>query len=68
MKKILLLFIITFFVMNQLSAQLQGQGRVDSLLRQLPKANEDTKETEEERSEVERQLVYIIIPLCSQLQ
>ena len=41
-KKILLLFIITFFVMNQLSAQLQGQGRVDSLLRQLPKANEDT--------------------------
>jgi tetratricopeptide (TPR) repeat protein len=42
MKKIFLLFIITFFVMNQLSAQLQGQDRVDSLLQQLPKANEDT--------------------------
>jgi len=42
MKKILLLFIITFFVMNQLSAQLQGQDRIDSLLRQLPKANEDS--------------------------
>jgi tetratricopeptide (TPR) repeat protein len=42
MKKFLLLFIITFFVMNQLSAQLQGQARIDSLLRQLPKANEDT--------------------------
>jgi hypothetical protein len=42
MKKILLLFIITFFVMNQLSAQLQGQGRIDSLLHLLPKANEDS--------------------------
>ena len=42
MKKILLLFIITFFEMNQLSAQLQGQDRIDSLLRQLPKANEDS--------------------------
>lgn len=42
MKKLLPLFIITFFVMNQLSAQLQGQDRVDSLLHQLPKANEDT--------------------------
>jgi tetratricopeptide (TPR) repeat protein len=28
--------------MNQLSAQLQGQDRIDSLLHQLPKANEDT--------------------------
>lgn len=42
MKKILLLFIITFFVMDQLSAQLQGQDRIDSLLRQLPRANEDS--------------------------
>src|SRR5690242_20742193 len=42
MKKIFLLFIITFLVMNHLSAQLQGQDRVDSLLQQLPKANEDT--------------------------
>jgi tetratricopeptide (TPR) repeat protein len=42
MKKIFLLFIITFFVMNHLSAQLQGQDRLDSLLQQLPKANEDT--------------------------
>ena len=42
MKKFLLLFIITFFMMNQLSAQLQGQGRIDSLLHLLPKANEDS--------------------------
>jgi tetratricopeptide (TPR) repeat protein len=42
MKKLLPLFIITFFVINQVSAQLQGQDRIDSLLRQLPKANADT--------------------------
>ena len=42
MKKILLLFIITMYVQKQSLAQLQGQDRIDSLLGQLPKANEDT--------------------------
>ena len=42
MKKILLLFIITMYAQKQSLAQLQGQDRIDSLLGQLPKANEDT--------------------------
>lgn len=42
MKKLLSLFILIFSVVNQLSAQHQGQDRIDSLLLQLPKANEDT--------------------------
>ena len=41
MKKLLLL-IITVYLQNPLQAQLQGQGRIDSLLTQLPKAKEDT--------------------------
>ena len=42
MKKILLLIFITAYVQLQSQAQLEGQGRIDSLLGQLPKANEDT--------------------------
>ena len=42
MKKLLLLFIITGQVRQQSLAQLQGQERIDSLLGQLPKANDDT--------------------------
>jgi len=41
MKKLLLLFIIVSLG-KQSSAQLQGQERIDSLLKQLPKATEDT--------------------------
>ncbi|MGN6530156.1 MAG: tetratricopeptide repeat protein [Ginsengibacter sp.] len=42
MKKLLLLFIISVFALKQSPAQLQGQQRIDSLLGQLPKAQEDT--------------------------
>ena len=42
MKKFLLLLIITICAGKQSLAQLQGQDRIDSLLGQLPKANEDT--------------------------
>jgi len=42
MKKFLLLLIITICAGKQSLAQLQGQDRIDSLLSQLPKANEDT--------------------------
>ena len=42
MKKILILIIITAYVQKQSPAQLEGQGRIDSLLIELPKANEDT--------------------------
>jgi len=42
MKKLLLLIIITGQVRQQSLAQLQGQERIDSLLGQLPKANDDT--------------------------
>jgi tetratricopeptide (TPR) repeat protein len=42
MRKLLLLFIITVCIEKQSPAQLQGQERIDSLLRELPKANEDT--------------------------
>src|SRR6185437_11783269 len=42
MKKLLLLIIITGQVRQQSRAQLQGQERIDSLLGQLPKANDDT--------------------------
>ena len=42
MKKLFLLFIITSCIMTRSRAQLQGQDRIDSLLAQLPKANEDT--------------------------
>ena len=42
MKKILLLIIITVYVQKQSLAQLQGQGRIDSLLGRLPKTNDDT--------------------------
>jgi tetratricopeptide (TPR) repeat protein len=42
MKKLVLLIIISASVQNQSWAQLQGQERLDSLLGQLPKANEDT--------------------------
>jgi len=41
MKKILILIIIVY-VHKQSLAQLEGQGRIDSLLGELPKANEDT--------------------------
>jgi hypothetical protein len=52
MKKLLLLFIISVLVQKQSQAQLQGQGRIDSLLVQLPKANEDTSK------------VKLLIDLC----
>ena len=42
MKKIFLFFIITICAGKQSPAQLQGQDRIDSLLSQLPKANDDT--------------------------
>ena len=42
MKKLLLSLLIVAGVEKQSSAQLQGQDRIDSLLGQLPKANEDT--------------------------
>ena len=42
MKKFLLLLIITICAGKQSPAQLQGQDRIDSLLSQLPTANEDT--------------------------
>ena len=42
MKKLLVLIIISLYVQEQLWAQLQGQERIDSLLGQLPKVNEDT--------------------------
>ena len=42
MKKLLVLIIISLFIQEQLRAQLQGQNRIDSLLGQLPKVNEDT--------------------------
>ena len=42
MKKFLLLIYIAFYVQDQLWAQLGGQGRIDSLLVQLPKAHDDT--------------------------
>jgi len=42
MKHFLILIIITVYVQKQSLAQLQGQGRIDSLLIELPKANEDT--------------------------
>jgi len=42
MKKLLLLFIISAFALKQSPAQLQGQQRIDSLLRQLPQTKEDT--------------------------
>ncbi len=42
MKRLLLLIIITVYIQKQSQAQLQGQDRIDSLLGQLPKANEDT--------------------------
>ena len=42
MKKFILLLIITICAGKQSLAQLQGQDRIDSLLSQLPKANEDT--------------------------
>jgi hypothetical protein len=42
MNKFLVLIIIAVYVQKQSLAQLQGQGRIDSLLGQLPKANEDT--------------------------
>jgi hypothetical protein len=42
MKKFLLLLIITICAGKQSQAQLEGQDRIDSLLSQLPKANEDT--------------------------
>ena len=42
MKKLLLLTIILLWVQKQSRAQLQGKDRIDSLLRQLPKASEDT--------------------------
>lgn len=42
MKKLLLLFIISMVILTQSSAQLQGQQRIDSLLRQLPQTKEDT--------------------------
>src|SRR6185312_2087754 len=42
MKKLLLLFIISVFALKQSPAQLQGQQRIDSLLRQLPQTKEDT--------------------------
>ena len=41
MKKLLLLLVIAS-APGQSHAQLQGQPLIDSLLRQLPKANEDT--------------------------
>ncbi len=37
-----MLIIISLFIQEQLRAQLQGQNRIDSLLGQLPKVNEDT--------------------------
>jgi two-component system, NtrC family, sensor kinase len=42
MKKLLLLIVIAVHVQKESRAQLQGQDRIDSLLGQLPKANEDT--------------------------
>src|SRR4051812_18367785 len=42
MKKILILIIITVYAQKQSTAQLEGQIRIDSLLRVLPKASEDT--------------------------
>ena len=42
MKKLCLLLIITSYMVKQSRGQLQGQTRIDSLLRQLPKAKEDT--------------------------
>ena len=42
MKKLFLLFIIGVCIEKQSQAQLQGQDRIDSLLRELPKAKEDT--------------------------
>ncbi len=42
MKKFLLLAIIAVHVQKPSRAQLQGQNRIDSLLGQLPKMNEDT--------------------------
>jgi two-component system NtrC family sensor kinase len=42
MKKFFLFIVIISCVQKQLLAQLQGQDRIDSLLTQLPKANEDT--------------------------
>jgi len=42
MKKIFVLVIVGVSLQTQSPAQLEGQGRIDSLLRQLPKANEDT--------------------------
>jgi len=42
MKKILILVIVTACTGNLSLAQLEGQGRIDSLLLQFPKANEDT--------------------------
>ena len=42
MKKFLLLIIIVHIMQQQSWAQLEGQGRIDSLLGELPKAHEDT--------------------------
>jgi tetratricopeptide (TPR) repeat protein len=42
MKKFLVLILITVSVQKHSPAQLEGQGRIDSLLGQLPKTNEDT--------------------------
>ena len=42
MKKYILFFIITSFIVKQSQGQLQGQDRIDSLLAQLPKTKEDT--------------------------
>lgn len=42
MEKLLLLFITSVFALKQSAAQLQGQQRIDSLLRQLPQTKEDT--------------------------
>ena len=42
MKRLLFLVVIIICVNKQISAQLQGQERLDSLLAHLPKANEDT--------------------------
>ena len=42
MKNLLVLIVIAVCVQKQSLAQLEGQGRIDSLLRELPKAKEDT--------------------------